>query len=115
MQSLSQWLEALNLGQYAQTFANNEVGLEALRLLDDADLRELGLPLGPRKVLLRAIAELNADERVVAAEQPATTSAAPLAVGTTAPAQRRPPRAAFRYHYNPRSAHKRAPPPRCSS
>ena len=47
LQTFTQWLEALNLEHYTQTFADNEVGLEAMRLLDDADLRELGLPLGP--------------------------------------------------------------------
>jgi class 3 adenylate cyclase/tetratricopeptide (TPR) repeat protein len=35
--------------------AENEVDLEALRLLSEHDLQELGIPLGPRKKLLNAI------------------------------------------------------------
>jgi class 3 adenylate cyclase len=95
MQTFTQWLEALNLGQYTQTFADNEVGLEAMRLLDDADLRELGLPLGPRKILLRAIAALNAAADGLAAPDPAAAAASapaaalPPSTNTTAAAQRR--------------------------
>ena len=51
-----QWLEDLGLGKYAETFAAHEVDAEILAELDDADLKELGLPLGPRKKILRAIA-----------------------------------------------------------
>jgi class 3 adenylate cyclase/tetratricopeptide (TPR) repeat protein len=54
------WLEGLGLAKYAETFAENEVDLEALRHLDEGDLRELGLPLGPRKKLLAAIEGLKA-------------------------------------------------------
>ena len=61
-QALSNWLGALGLQPYLALFVDNEVGLDAMRLLDEADLRELSLPLGPRKMLLRAITELNATE-----------------------------------------------------
>ena len=44
----SAWLEGLGLGRYVAVFAENEIGLEALRLLNEQDLRELGLPLGSR-------------------------------------------------------------------
>jgi class 3 adenylate cyclase/tetratricopeptide (TPR) repeat protein len=95
MQTLTQWLEALNLEQYTQTFADNEVGLEAMRLLDDTDLRELGLPLGPRKILLRAIAQLNAAADGRAAPDPAAAAASapaaalPPSANATEAAQRR--------------------------
>ena len=52
---LAEWLEAQGLGQYARVLAENEVDLEALRLLSEHDLQELGIPLGPRKKLLKAI------------------------------------------------------------
>jgi class 3 adenylate cyclase/predicted ATPase len=93
-QTLSEWLDALHLGQYAQTLADNEVNLDSMRLLDDADLRELGVPLGPRKILLRAIALLNAGtgeptlERIPAAASVAA-GVAPPAATTMASAQRR--------------------------
>ena len=59
MQSLSQWLEQRGFRQYAEVFAENDVDLAALRLLSDADLKQLGISLGHRRKLLQAIAELN--------------------------------------------------------
>jgi class 3 adenylate cyclase/pimeloyl-ACP methyl ester carboxylesterase len=53
------WLLRLGLGRYAATFAEHEITPEALPYLTDADLRELGLPIGPRKVVLAAIAALG--------------------------------------------------------
>ena len=54
MDELSSWLEQLGLGRYTAVFAENEVDLDALRLLTEQDLIELGLPLGPRRKLLAA-------------------------------------------------------------
>ncbi|NRF67469.1 AAA family ATPase [Aquincola sp. S2] len=54
-----QWLEALGLGKYAGTFADNDVGFDALRLLTDADLKELGLSLGHRRILQGAVEQLQ--------------------------------------------------------
>lgn len=62
------WLRDLGLERYAQAFRDAEITSTALLELTDADLRELGLPLGPRKVVLRAIREL--------AGPPATSPAA---------------------------------------
>jgi class 3 adenylate cyclase/tetratricopeptide (TPR) repeat protein len=53
------WLSNLGLGRYATTFAKNEITLDALPYLSDSDLKELGLPLGPRKLVLAAIAKLG--------------------------------------------------------
>ena len=53
------WLSSLGLGKYATTFAKNEITPEVLPHLSDADLKELGLPMGPRKLVLAAIAELG--------------------------------------------------------
>ena len=54
------WLEGLGLGAHAASFAANEIDLDAARELTEGDLRELGLAMGPRKKLLRAIRELSA-------------------------------------------------------
>ncbi len=59
MDSLSTWLQGLGLAQYVPVFAEHEVDFEALRLLTETDLQDLGLALGSRKKLLRAIAELD--------------------------------------------------------
>jgi class 3 adenylate cyclase/predicted ATPase len=57
MQQISDWLEKLGLGQYAQRFAENEIDVTVLRHLTDQDLREIGVPLGHRRKMLAAIRE----------------------------------------------------------
>ena len=54
---IGHWLEKLKLGEYAKILAENQVDLDAARDLTEADLTELGIPMGPRKKLLRAIGE----------------------------------------------------------
>lgn len=49
------WLEHIGLDKYGKVFADNDVGIDTLALLTDEDLRELGLPLGPRKKLQQAL------------------------------------------------------------
>ncbi|MBR0716864.1 AAA family ATPase [Bradyrhizobium liaoningense] len=56
--SLKDWLESIGLGQYAELFAEHRVDLDVIPDLTDADLVELGLPLGDRKRLQRGIATL---------------------------------------------------------
>ncbi|MGA7813716.1 SAM domain-containing protein, partial [Caballeronia sp.] len=64
---IDQWLDALELGQYARAFAANDIDLAVLPQLTDADLKELGmLSLGHRKRLLAAIAGLGAAASAVA-------------------------------------------------
>ena len=53
------WLDGLGLGDHLQVFIDNEVDLDAARDLNEQDLREMGLAMGPRKKLLRAINALN--------------------------------------------------------
>ena len=58
MQQVTDWLEKLGLGQYAQRFAENDIDFALLVKLSDADLKELGVSsLGHRKRLLEAIGE----------------------------------------------------------
>src|SRR5271169_972444 len=60
MQKVSDWLEKLGLGQYAQRVAENDINFGILPDLTDQDLKELGVSsLGHRRQLLRAIVELN--------------------------------------------------------
>ena len=65
------WLRELGLDHYAQAFRAAEITASALPHLTDADLRELGLPLGPRRVVLGAIRELVASSIPRAARAPA--------------------------------------------
>ena len=60
MVDVSRWLAEQGLGHYAKVFAENGIAGDILRELTDADLKELGLNLGDRKRLLKAIAALDA-------------------------------------------------------
>jgi class 3 adenylate cyclase/predicted ATPase len=61
MSDVARWLEELGLGEFGAVFADNKVEFEVLPELTNDDLREMDIPLGPRKLLLKAIAELQAD------------------------------------------------------
>ena len=53
------WLRDLGLGQYEGVFRESEIEADVLPELTEADLEKLGLPLGPRKRILKAIANLG--------------------------------------------------------
>ena len=79
-EDIAQWLDRLGLGQYAQAFAENGVELQHLPHLTDDDLKELGVPLGPRRHLQAAIETLSADQpsigpTVPSAQEPEARSA----------------------------------------
>jgi class 3 adenylate cyclase/tetratricopeptide (TPR) repeat protein len=59
MPSIVDWLNGLGLGKYSATFAENDVDMRALPELNSADLQELGVSLGHRKIMLAAIAALR--------------------------------------------------------
>jgi hypothetical protein len=59
VRTIAEWLASIGLAEYTQCFAENCIGPSVLPDLTDEDLRELGLPLGHRKKMLRAIAELR--------------------------------------------------------
>ena len=56
---IAAWLRSLGLEQYEAVFRDNEIDAEVLRELNEPDLEKLGLPLGWRKKLLKAIASLR--------------------------------------------------------
>ena len=59
MQQIGEWLEKLGLSEYAQHFADNAIDLSVIRDLTEQDLKDLGVLLGHRRKILRAIAELD--------------------------------------------------------
>jgi class 3 adenylate cyclase len=76
MSGIAAWLENLGLGKYQELFTDNEIDFEVLPELTETDLEKLGIPLGPRKKLLKAIASLTSEtpaatDTVLAAEDPA--------------------------------------------
>jgi len=55
--SIAEWLASLGLSEYAQLFAENGIDRSVLRDLTDQDLKDLGVLLGHRRKMLRAIAQ----------------------------------------------------------
>ena len=56
---VSAWLENLGLGRYSEAFQSNAIAWDVLPELNEGDLEALGVLLGHRKTLLRAIAHLS--------------------------------------------------------
>src|SRR3954466_8470410 len=61
MTGIAEWLSSIGLGEYAQRFAENAIDLSVVRDLTEQDLKDLGVLLGHRRKMLRAISELNGD------------------------------------------------------
>ena len=59
MQQIADWLEKLGMSEYAQRFAENRIDLSVLPELTDQHLKDLGIALGHRLKMLRAIRELS--------------------------------------------------------
>ena len=53
--TLIAWLKRLGLEQYGKVFKDNDVDLKSLAYLTDQDLRDLGLSLGHRRILLASL------------------------------------------------------------
>ena len=70
------WLAELGLAKYAEAFASNDIDLDILPELTDADLERLGVAsLGDRKRLLKAIASIASAEK--SSVVPTTTGPSP--------------------------------------
>jgi class 3 adenylate cyclase/tetratricopeptide (TPR) repeat protein/ABC-type transport system involved in cytochrome c biogenesis ATPase subunit len=59
MKGIAEWLASIGLSEYAQRFADNGIDLSVIRDLTEQDLKDLGVLLGHRRKILRAIAELD--------------------------------------------------------
>lgn len=77
---INEWLNGLGLGQYAALFAESAVDFDVLPDLRERDLKELGIPLGHRKRLLKAI-ELRCEVPGAEAEPVARFEESPRAEG----------------------------------
>jgi hypothetical protein len=77
------WLRALGLEQYSDAFAASDIDMRVLPQLTEADLRELGLSLGHRKILMAAVAVLGTASRPAAVATGAKHQPAPFALGAT--------------------------------
>jgi class 3 adenylate cyclase/tetratricopeptide (TPR) repeat protein len=70
VRTIAEWLASLGLSEYAQRFAENYVDASVLPDLTDQDLADLGVPLGHRRKILRAIAELDGAAPAEVATEP---------------------------------------------
>ena len=77
------WLRGLGLSRYAAAFSDNSIDADVLPDLTDGDLLQLGVNLGDRKRLLKAIAGLGSTE-------PANPAAEATQFLSKSPAERRP-------------------------
>src|SRR5262249_16248068 len=59
MQQIADWLKKLGMSEYAQRFADNDIDASVLPELTDRDLKDLGVSLGHRRKMLRAIRDLG--------------------------------------------------------
>lgn len=57
--NIGHWLEQQELGEYTKLFEENRIDVDVLPDLSDDDLKDMGIALGDRKRLLRAIRQLS--------------------------------------------------------
>src|SRR4029077_1568305 len=87
VQEIADWLDKLGMSEYALRFAENRVDFSVLPDLSDQDLEKMGVVLGDRRKILRAIAGLDDAEK--AAQNPAAWAEATSAVRPRDAAERR--------------------------
>jgi class 3 adenylate cyclase/tetratricopeptide (TPR) repeat protein len=73
MSDLRDWLRGNNLEQYADAFEANDIDLDILTDLDDHDLAQLGLSLGNRRRLLKAVAARNTEAAPISSSDKASS------------------------------------------
>jgi class 3 adenylate cyclase/predicted ATPase len=83
MQQIADWLGKLGMSEYAQLFAENRIDFSILPDLTDQDLEKLGVVLGDRRKMLRAIANLD-DKSPGFAPEPVLSSARSATAATDA-------------------------------
>jgi class 3 adenylate cyclase len=86
---VGEWLRDLGLAQYRANFRDNKIDADVLADLTDGDLEKLGLPLGDRKRLLKAIAGFAGPQSATRTSEPVRPRA-PLASAQSISAEHRP-------------------------
>jgi len=72
--NIGEWLIGIGLRQYETLFRDNEIDLEILPELTENDFEKLGVPMGHRKRLLKAIASIGATDAAANPTIPSATS-----------------------------------------
>lgn len=81
MSDIRQWLEQLGLSKYAQVFVENDVDLEVLPHVTDEHLEKLGVSLGHRVKMLKAIEALGTNPEAAKAKRMDAVHHQPAAAG----------------------------------
>ncbi len=84
MENIGEWLQRHGLEEHIDLFIEQQVRVSDLPLFTEDDVRELGLPIGPRKRLLAAIESLRSGDST-----PPTELVHPSAQAATGEAERR--------------------------
>ena len=74
MQQIAEWLEKLGMSEYAQRFAENDIDVEVLGELTDKDFDRLGVSIGHRRKMMRAIREFTASPVSAVMQRPASAT-----------------------------------------
>jgi len=77
MQQIADWLKKLGMSEYAERFVENDIDMAVLPDLTDQHLKDLGVSLGHRLKMLRAIRDLSSVSVAV------TASSTPVATEPT--------------------------------
>ena len=77
MSDISSWLDQLGLGQYAAAFVANAIDRDVLPDLTDAEFDRLGVPLGHRKQILKALCGIGVGANAVGASAHVSTNSEP--------------------------------------
>ena len=89
MQQIADWLEKLGMPEYGECFAENKIDHSVLPHLTDQDLKDIGVPLGHRRKMLAAVAQLDytsiAEARVPA---PGSPKPQPPVASTSSPTRK---------------------------
>ena len=75
MQRIADWLKTLGMSEYAERFAESDIDIDVLSELTDHDFHRLGVSLGHRRKMLRAIRELSASPIAASTERQASAPA----------------------------------------
>lgn len=81
---IRQWLDELGLGKHVDAFVEAEIDFDVLPHLSDADLKDIGLPIGARKRLLLAVSRLRLEAAPAGADASEAAAAEPERAGRKA-------------------------------
>ena len=95
---IEQWLGNLSLEKYVAVFMQAEIDFPTLPYLTDNDLKELGLPLGPRRKVSEAIKQLKVGTSTLSSDRSSSATDNSTTAASYSPPPQEPASAAERRH-----------------